>query len=106
MGQTRIYVYVVVLPLLYPFISRYLPEMQTELRKKDSVKEVPHRSVQTERGLHWFKASFLLPDNSTTNSYSLIPKKGEWSYRRRAISNKQSKKTLHLSSTSTEHLER
>ena len=37
---------------------------------------------------------------------SFIPNKEEWSYRGRTISNKQSNKTLHHSSTSTEHLER
>ena len=49
--------------------------------------------------------SFQLLDNSTTKPYSLIPNQ-EWSYRRRTISNKQSNKTLHHSSISTEQLER
>ena len=80
--------------------------METELSKKYLVKEVPQRPAQTERGLQWFKTSFWLPDNSTTNSYCLRPKKGGWSYRRRVISNKQSNKTLNHSSTSTEQLKR
>ena len=66
----------------------------------------PPCPAQTERGLQWFKMSFRLPDNSITNSYCLTPRKGEWSYRRRAISNKQSKKTLHHSSAGTEQLKR
>ena len=70
------------------------------------VKVVPHRAAQTERGLRWFKTSFRLPNNSTTNSYSLIPNKEEWSYRKRTISNKQSNKTQHHSSTSTEQVNR
>ena len=81
-------------------------QMQTELSKTYPVKVVPHRPAQTERGLQWFKTSFQLRDNSITNSYSLIPNKEEWSYRRKTISNKQSNKTLHHSSTSTEQLER
>ena len=36
---------------------------------------------------------------------SIIPNNEEWSYRRRKISNKQSNKTLHHSSTSTDQLE-
>ena len=56
-----------------------------ELSKNYLVKEVPNRPAQTERGPQWFKTSFRLPDNSTTNSYSLIPNKEEWSYRRRTI---------------------
>ena len=63
--------------MLHPFSSRYLPLMETELSKKYLVKEVPHRLAQTERGLQWFKTSFQLPDNSTTNSYCLVPNKGE-----------------------------
>ena len=63
--------------------------MQTEISKKYPLKGVPHRTAQTERGLQWFKTSLWLPDNSTTNSYSLKPNKGGWSYRRGAISNKQ-----------------
>ena len=43
--------------------------MQIELKKKYSVKVIRHRLAQTERGLQWFKTSFQLPDNSTTNSY-------------------------------------
>ena len=35
---------------------------------------------------------------------SLIPNKGEWNYRGRTISIKQSNKTLHHSSTSTEQV--
>ena len=58
------------LPLLHPFSSCYLPQMQTELSKKYIVKIVLHRPAQTERGFQWFKISFQLPDNSTTNSYS------------------------------------
>ena len=69
MGQTRIYIYVILL-LLHLFISRYLPYMQTELSKKYPVKKVTHRPAQTERGLQWYKISFRIPDNSTTNSYS------------------------------------
>ena len=80
--------------------------MQTELSKKYPAKVVPHRPAQTGGGLQWFKTSFRLPDNSTTNSYSLIPNKAERSYRRRAISNRQSNTTLHHSSTSTEQLAR
>ena len=67
---------------------------------------VPNRPAQTESGIQSFKKSFQLPDNSTTNSYSLIPNKEEWSCRRRAIPNKQFNKTLHHSRTSTEQLER
>ena len=109
MGQTRIHIYVVMLPLLHPFSplsSRYLPLMKTKLSKKYFVKKIPHRPAQTERGFHWFKTSFWLPDNFTTNSYCLIPKKGEMSYRRRGMSNKQSNKTLYYSSASIEHLKR
>ena len=40
---------------------------------------VPHKPDQTKSGLQWFKTSFRLPDNSTTNSYSHIPNKEEWS---------------------------
>ena len=58
MGQTGIYIYIVMLPLLDPFNSCYLPKMETKLSKKYRVKEVPHRPVQTERGLQWFKMSF------------------------------------------------
>ena len=76
--------------------------MQTELSTKCPIKVVPHRHAQTKRGLHWFKTSFQLPDNSIANSYGLIPNKEVWSYRR-TISNKQSNKTLHHSSTGTEH---
>ena len=74
--------------------------------KKYPLKMVPNRPAQTEMGLQWFKTSFRLPDNSTTNSYGLIPNTEEWSYRKRTISNKQSNKTLHHSSISTEQLER
>ena len=52
-----------------------------------------HSFAQTEMGLQWFKMSFRLPDNSTTNSYNLMPIKEEWSYRRRVTLNKQSHKT-------------
>ena len=55
---------------------------------------VPHRPVQTERGLKWFKTSFRIADNSTTNFCGFIPNKEEWSWR--TISNKQSNKTLLL----------
>ena len=82
------------------------PKCKLNSAKKQLVKEVPHRPAQTERGLQWFKTSFQLPDNSITNSYSLIPNKEEWSYRRRTILNKQSNKTIHHSSTSTEQLAR
>ena len=98
MGQPRIYIYVVMLPLHHLFSSRYLPLYP--------VKVVPNRPAQTESGIQSFKKSFQLPDNSTTNSYSLIPNKEEWSCRRRAIPNKQFNKTLHHSRTSTEQLER
>ena len=54
MGQTKIYIYVVILPLLHTFSSCYLHQMQTELSKKDPVKVVPHGPAQTERGLQWF----------------------------------------------------
>ena len=86
------------LQLLHPFSSHYLPQYP--------MKVLPYRPPQTATGLQWFKTSFQLPDNSTTNSYSHIPNKEEWSYRKRAISNKQSNKTLHHSSTSTEQLKR
>ena len=105
MGQTKIYIYVVILPLLHTFNSCYLHQMQTELSKKDPVKVVPHGPAQTERGLQWFQTSFRLLDNSITKAFSLIPNKEEWSYKRRTISNKQYNKTLHHSSTSTEQLE-
>ena len=62
MGQTRIYIYVVMLPLRHTFSSCYLPYMETELSKKYLVKEVPHRPAQTEKELQWFKTSFRLSD--------------------------------------------
>ena len=79
--------------------------METKPSKKYPLK-VPHRPVQTERGLQWLKRSFGLPDNSTKNSDCLLPKKGGRSYRRRRMTNKQSNKTLHHSSASTEQLKR
>ena len=40
-----------------------------------TLEETMYRPAQIERWLHWFKTSFALPDNSTTNSYSLTPNK-------------------------------
>ena len=51
MGQTIIFIYVAILPLIHTVSSRYLPSMQTELSKKYPMKVVPHRPVQTEKGL-------------------------------------------------------
>ena len=53
------------------------PKCKIELSKKYPMKVVPHRPAKTERGLQWFKTSFRLPDNSSTNSYSVIPNKLE-----------------------------
>ena len=39
--------------------------------KNNPLKVVPYRPAQTERGLQWFKMSFRISDNFTTNSYSL-----------------------------------
>ena len=58
MGQTRIYIYVVMLPLLHPFSSCYLFLMQTELSKKYPVKVVPHRPAQNERRIHCLRRFF------------------------------------------------
>ena len=106
-----IYIYVYMLYICYVTIGSPIQFLLSSLngnwtQQKIFVKEVPHRPAQIERELQWFKTSFQLPDYSTSNSYCLIPKKGEWSYRRRAISNKQSNKTLHHSSSSTEQLKR
>ena len=75
-------------------------------QQKYLVKVVLYRPAKTERELQWFKTSFQLPDSFITNSYSLIPKKEQWSYRRRAISNKQCSKIQQHSSSSTEQLGR
>ena len=75
-----------------------------KLKQKYPMKVVPNQPAQTGRGLQWLKTAFQLPDNSTTNSYFLIPNKEEWSYRRKTISNKQSNKILHHSCASSEQL--
>ena len=64
------------------------------------MKVVPHRSFN---GLRYLSDSQIIPLQIPIAS--LTPNKEEWSYRR-TISNKQSRKALHHSSTSTEKLER
>ena len=81
------------------------PKCKLNSAKNNPLKVVPYRPAQTERELQWFKMSFRISDNFTTNSYSLTPNKMEWSYRR-TLSNKKTDKTLHHSSASTEQLER
>ena len=58
------------------------PKCKLNSAKNNPLKVVPYRPAQTERGLQGFKMSFRISDNFTTNSYSLIPNKMEWSYRR------------------------
>ena len=58
-------------------VTVIFPKWKPNPAKKYIVKEVPHRPAQTERGLQWFKTSFWLLDNSTMDSYCLIPKKRE-----------------------------
>ena len=107
MGQTRIYIYVI-LPLLHLFISRYLPYMQTELSKKYPVKKVTHIDLPRLKGgfngIRYLSESRIIPLQIPIAS--LIPNKEEQCYKRRKISNKQSNKTLHHSSKSTEQVER
>ena len=105
MGQARIYIYMLL--SYHCFFTHSVPVIFPKCKlnsaKNNPLKVVPYRPAQTERGLQWFKMSFRISDNFTTNSYSLIPNKMEWSYRR-TLSNKKTNKTLHHSSASTEQL--
>ena len=71
------------------------------------MKEVPHRPAQTERG---FNGVRRLSDSQIIPLHISIAlcqaRKVGRSYRKRGMSNKQSNKTRHHSSTSTEQLER
>ena len=67
--------------------------MQTEL-SKTPFEVLPCRASQTERGLQWFKMSFRLPGNSTTNPYGLIPNKEKWRYTGRTISSNPTKPSI------------
>ena len=73
------------------------PKCKLRPTKKYSARVVPHRRSYTNRGLQFLKTFFRLPDNCTTNSYSFIPHKEVWSYRRITTSNKKSNKTIHYS---------
>ena len=83
--------------LCYHCFIRSVPVIFTKCKlnsAKTPFEVLPHRASQTERGLQWFKMSFRLPDNSTTNPYGLIPNKEEWSYRRRTISRNPTKPNI------------
>ena len=80
--------------------------MQNELSKKNPRKWYHIGLPRLEgavNGLRYLSDSQVVPLQIPIAS--LKPNKEEWSYRRKTISNRQSNKTLHYFSTSTEQLE-